>query len=132
MLLFLSHLFSVRWSILLNFFQKILQYFSLRNRLFFCKAPVSQLGEVSWSVVCAACCHMALVFAVMHLYNNFFFIIASVHAFLFILFFSLFFKSRIDKSTEWSMIPACPSLMCFCFFLTKAIPKGLILRKFCV
>ena len=24
-----------------------------------------------------------------------------------------FFKSGIDKLTEWSMIPACPSLMCF-------------------
>ena len=31
--------------------------------------PVQQLGEVSWSVVCAACCHMTLVFAIMHLYN---------------------------------------------------------------
>ena len=27
-------------------------------------APVQRLGEVSWSVVCAARCHMALVFAV--------------------------------------------------------------------
>ena len=65
---FLSYLFSACWSILLNFFQKILQHFSLRDRLF-CMAPVQQLGEVSWSVVCAACCHMALVFAVMHLYT---------------------------------------------------------------
>ena len=40
-------------------------------------APVQQLGEVSWSVIYAACCHMALVFAVMH----FFFFIASVHSF---------------------------------------------------
>ena len=24
-----------------------------------------------------------------------------------------FFKSGIDKSTEWSTIPACPSFMCF-------------------
>ena len=35
-------------------------------------------------------------------------IIASVHSF-----FILFSKSGIDKSTEWSTIPACPSLMCF-------------------
>ena len=49
---------------------------------------------------------MALVFAVMRVYNVF---IPSLHSF-FILF---FFKSGIDKSTEWSMIPACPSLMCF-------------------
>ena len=26
---------------------------------------------------------------------------------------NFFFKSGIDKSTEWSTIPACPSLMCF-------------------
>ena len=35
-------------------------------------------------------------------------IIASVHCF-----FILVFQSGIDKSTEWSMITACPSLMCF-------------------
>ena len=28
-------------------------------------------------------------------------------------FFSLFFKSGIDKSMEWSTIPACPGLVCF-------------------
>ena len=60
-------------------------------------------------MVCAACCHTTLVFAVMHLYNIFdFFFIASVHSF-----FYTFLKSGIDKSTEWSTIPACPtSLMC--------------------
>ena len=46
------------------------QIFSLRVRLF-CMALVEQLGNDSWSVVCAACCHMALVFAIMHLYNIF-------------------------------------------------------------
>ena len=52
---------------------------------------------------------MALVFAVMHLYNILeFFFIASVHSF-----FIYFFKSGIDKSTEWSTIPACPSLTYF-------------------
>ena len=51
---------------------------------------------------------MTLVFAVMHLYNILEFFIASVHSF-----FILFLKSSIDKSTEWSTIPACPSLMCF-------------------
>ena len=66
---------------------------------------------------------MALVFAVMHLYE-FFFNIASVHSF-----FIYFFKSGIDKSTEWSTIPACPSRM---FCLVGVIPEGLILRKFCV
>ena len=27
--------------------------------------------------------------------------------------YSLVFKSGIDKSMEWSMIPACPGLVCF-------------------
>ena len=31
-------------------------------------ALVEQLGDDSWSVVCAACCRVALVFAIMHLY----------------------------------------------------------------
>ena len=51
---------------------------------------------------------MTLVFAVMDLHNVFKFFIASVHSF-----FILFKKSGIDKSTEWSTIPACPSLRCF-------------------
>ena len=51
---------------------------------------------------------MTLVFAVMHLYNILEFFIASVHTF-----FYTFLKSGIDKSTEWSTIPACPSFMCF-------------------
>ena len=38
-------------------------------------ALVEQLGDDSWSVVCEACCHMALVFAIMHLYNIFYFIL---------------------------------------------------------
>ena len=70
-------------------------------------ASVQQLGEVSWLVVCAACCHMALVFAVMHLYKRYF-LIASVHSI-----FILFLKSSIDKSTKWPTIPVSPSFMCF-------------------
>ena len=58
------------------------------------------------------CCHMTLVFAVMHLYDIleffFVFVFASVHSFII-----LFFKSGIDISTEWSTIPARPNLMCF-------------------
>ena len=45
---------------------------------------------------------MTLVFAIMHLY---------IYSF-FIYFFLYFFKPGIDKSTEWSKIPACPSFMC--------------------
>ena len=29
-------------------------------------ALVEQLGDDSWQVVCAACCRMALIFAIMH------------------------------------------------------------------
>ena len=32
--------FSARWSILLNSFQKILQYFFIKRKAFFCMAPV--------------------------------------------------------------------------------------------
>ena len=44
-------------------------------------APVQQLGEESWSVVCVACCHMAVVFAVMHLYTILISFIAYDHSF---------------------------------------------------
>ena len=52
---------------------------------------------------------MTLVFAVMHLYNilEFFLLLLSIP------FLCFFLKSGIDKSTEWSTTPACPSLMCF-------------------
>ena len=66
------------------FSQKILQYFLLRDRLFH-MAPVEQPGEVSWSVVCAACCHTALVFAVMHLYTIFDFLLLLSIPFLYFL-----------------------------------------------
>ena len=83
--------FSACWPFLLDFFQKILQYFSLRERLF-CVAPVQQLGEVSRLVVCAACCHMTLVFAVMHICN----ILIFFYCFCLFLFFYTFLKSGID------------------------------------
>ena len=44
-------------------FLKVSLTFSLRDRIS-CMAPVEQPGEVSWSMVCAACCHMTQVFAV--------------------------------------------------------------------
>ena len=51
---------------------------------------------------------MTLVFAVMHLYSilDFFYCFCPF-------LFCTFFKSGIDKATEWSTIIACPSLMCF-------------------
>ena len=52
---------------------------------------------------------MTLVFAVMHLYNilEIFLLLLSIP------FLYFFFKSGIAKSTEWSTVPACSSLMCF-------------------
>ena len=71
--------------------------------------------------------------AVWHLYLLLYIYIIFLN---FLLFLSIFFflntflKSGIDKSMEWSRIPACSSLKCF---LTGAIPEGLILRKiFCL
>ena len=37
--------------------------------LLFCIAVVEQLGDDSW-VISAACCHVALVFVIMHIYIN--------------------------------------------------------------
>ena len=62
-------------------------------------------------MVCAACCCLALVLAVMRFYNilEFFYCFCP-----FLFFFKYFFlKSGIDKSMEWSMLPACPGLVCF-------------------
>ena len=41
-------------------------------------ALVEQLGDDSWYVACAACCSMALVFAIMHLYDDFFFLFRPI------------------------------------------------------
>ena len=117
--------FPACWPILLILFHKIQQYFLLRDRLF-CTAPVQQLGEVSWSVVCAACCHMAPVFAVMHLYNSKKMFIASVHSF----FLYTFFKNLVLINQRNG--PLYQHVLVVCAFSTGVIPKGLILRKFCV
>ena len=116
----LSYLLLPAGPFFQTFIQKILRHFSLRDRLF-CMAPVQQLGDVSWSVECAACCHMALVFALMHLYNFF-------YCFCPILFYTLL-KSGIDKSTNR---PRYQRVLALRAFLTGVIPKGQILRKFCV
>ena len=50
---------------------------------------------------------MALVFAIMNLYN-FFYILYCVFPFLFKIF---FFNPVSINYTEWSTVPACPSLM---------------------
>ena len=87
-----------------TFSRKFFQYFSLRDRLF-CMAPVQQLGEVSWSVVCAV---MHLCFFKFYCFCPFFLN-------------TYFLKSCIDKSTELTTIPACHSLMCF---FNRGINKG--------
>ena len=87
LLLFLSCHFSANGPFSWPFFQKTVKYFSLRVRLF-CMALVEQLGDDRWSVVCADCCHMALVFAMMYLYKIFKFYIVSIHSFI-IYFFNL-------------------------------------------
>ena len=51
-----------------NFFpRKVSNIFHLRVRLL-CVALTEQLGDDSYLAVCAACCHMALAFA-MNFYN---------------------------------------------------------------
>ena len=46
-------------------------------------APVEQPGDDSWYVVCAALCHMALVFAIKHLYIYIIFLLYSSIPFLY-------------------------------------------------
>ena len=86
-------------------------------------APVQQLGEDSWSVVCAACCHMTLVFAAMHLYNilEFFLLLLSIP-------FLYFFKNLVLINRRNG--PRYQRVLALCAFSTGVIPKGLILRKF--
>ena len=57
-------------------------------------------------MVCAACCHMALVFAIMHLYY-------PPPPSLFIFFFN---QVLILNQTDWSTISECPSFVCCCCF----------------
>ena len=74
--------FSACWLIL-TFFQKILQYVfakTVRDTRFG-SALVLQQGNHILLVVCAAYCHMTLVFAVINLYNILEFFIASVRSF---------------------------------------------------
>ena len=62
-----------------------------------------------WYLQRAAVWHLYFLLCIYILYICFF--IASVPLFLYCFFF--FFQSGIDKSTEWSTIPASPSLMSF-------------------
>ena len=84
-------------------------------------APVQQLGEVSWLVVCAACCHMTLVFAIMHLYNIF----LIFYCFYPFLFFKILFRNLVLINQRNG--PRCQCVLAVCAFLTGVVPKGLIL-----
>ena len=106
------------------FSRKFFSIFLLRDKLF-CMAYVSKLGEISWRLVCTAYCHMALVFAVMHLYKWYFLWHLCI-------LFSTFSKSGIDN--RWNG-PWYQHVLALCAFWIRAIPKGLIvviLWKFCV
>ena len=63
---------------------------------------------------------MAQVFAVMHLYIYRDVVFGFFNCFFVLLLLSVpflirFLKSGMDELTEWSIIPACPSFMCFFF-----------------
>ena len=86
LIFFLFLFFSACWSISLNFSQKILQYFSLRDSLF-CMVSVKQLGESLVGGMCSVRPYGTSISFFMHLFIYFLFLIASVHSF-FILFIS--------------------------------------------
>ena len=92
---------SAYWLILRTYFSlENSSVFLLRDRRL-AMAPVQQLGDDSWSVVCAAFCPMALVFTIMRLHyffkNIFCLIIVSVHCFL-ILFYNFFNLVSINQT----------------------------------
>ena len=102
------------------FFFRKLKYVLLGVRLF-CVALVEQLGDDSWYVVCANCCHMALVFAIMQLCNCFIFVVVSVHSFL-----KIFFFNIDGWNVQWYQ-----HVLALCVLLTGVVLKGLTL-KICV
>ena len=70
------------------------------HKIFILSGPwrlnAQQLGEVSWSLVCAACCHAAI-------WHWYLLLCSDILFFWFSMLLSIpFFKSGIDKSTEWS------------------------------
>ena len=120
-LLFLSCILSAYWPIRLTFPpKKILQYFSLRYWLFGV-AIVWWLGDDSWSVVCAACCHVAQVFTTMRLYNIFSWFHCFCSFFLIMVLMWYWYIRR--KSTMLS----CPGLYAF---LTGMRSDRLFIRQF--
>ena len=72
-------------------------------------AVVEQLGDDSWSVICAAWCHMTLVFAIIRSYDIFDFLFLSIPFYQGFLNFYLVSINQMERAT----VPACPSLTCF-------------------
>ena len=89
-------------------------------------APVKQLGlgKVSWSVVCAACCHMTLVFAVMHLYNILEFFIASAHSFFILFFLNLVLVNRRNGPRYQRALALCDLYIYIFFFFNRGDTEG--------
>ena len=73
-------------------------------------------------MVCAACCHVALVFAVMHFYGIFVVVGAFVHSFF------ILFKNLVLLDHRGG--PRYQHVLALCAFLTGAMLKGLILGGF--
>ena len=97
--------FSAYWPIPLTFFQKILQYLKLTDKPFG-MAFVQKLGDDSWSVVSAACWHVALIFA---------------SFFIFYLLVSFYFVFRF----------VCFCCLFVCFLLLLSIPFFFFFRIWC-
>ena len=97
--------YSVFFYVLAHSAELFVEYSSLRYRLF-CMAHVYQLGEVSWPVVCTVW-HWYLLLCNDTLKKN------------------LVLINRLNG-------PRYQRFLALCAFLTREIPKGLILRKFCV
>ena len=100
--------FSACWPFLLNFFHKTVQYFLLRDRLFLYGSCFAVRRRQLVGGMCSMlpydtgiCCYAFVWYFIIFL------LLLSIP------FFISFLKSGIDKSMEWSMIPACPSLTCF-------------------
>ena len=104
--------FSACWPFLLNFFQKILQYFSLRDRLFLYGSCFAVRRSELVGVICSMLPYGTGISCYALISYFVYFFVASVYSFSS---FSLctFKKSGINKLTKWSTIPACHSLMCF-------------------
>ena len=70
-----------------------------------CCFGVKEKTVGQWYVQHAAIWHWYLLLCIYIIFQNFLLLLSIP--------FLYFLKSGIDKSTEWSTIPACPSLMCF-------------------